>query len=183
VRDLIEALPAANKDTRKRGRAFKELLRLAKARPQELLPHWPRIAKLLRGGNAFSRYPAVFLVAALAPADGGRRFEKTFSDFFALLDDENISVAAHTAELAGGIAAALPRLEPRITRRLLAVDSTHFPRDRKDLLKAYAIRAFAEYFRQTKSKTAIREFVQGQLESTSPKARKAAKDFLAEWGA
>jgi hypothetical protein len=178
---LLEALSAANKDVQKRERAFKELMRLAEDHPDDLLPHWTQIAGLLKGGNAFSRYPAVFLVAALVRADAGRRFEKTLPDFVALLDDENISVAAHVAALSGKIVRAVPRLENRITRRLLEVESTHFNKSRKDLLKAYVVEAFGEYFAHTKSKKAILTFVRDQLASGSPKARKAAKVFLQKW--
>jgi len=178
---LLEALSPANKDTQKRERAFKELMRLAADDPEALLPRWRQIAGLLKGGNAFSRYPAVFLIAALVPADTGERFERTFADFFALLDDENISVAAHVAGLSGKIVRAVPRLENRITRRLLQVESTHFTKSRKDLLKAYVIEAFGEYFPQTKSKKPVLAFVEDQLASSSPKARKAAKVFLEKW--
>jgi len=154
---------------------------MAEDHPDDLLPHWRQIAGLLKGGNAFSRYPAVFLIAALVPADKGRRFERTFPDFIALLDDENISVAAHVAALSGKIVRAVPRLENRVTRRLLKVESTHFHKSRKDLLRAYVVEAFSEYFPRTKSKKAIVAFVKNQLASGSPKARRAAKNFLAKW--
>ena len=180
---LLEALSASNKDTQKRERAFKELMQSAEDDPEALLPRWRQIAGLLKGGNAFSRYPAVFLITALAPADSGKRFERTFADFFALLDDENISVAAHVARLSGRIVRAVPRFEPRVTRRLLRAESTHFTKSRKELLKAYVIEAFGEYFPQTKSKKAVLTFVRDQLASSSPKARKATKVFLEKWSA
>ena len=47
-----------------------------------------------------------------------------------------------------------------------------------DLVKAYAIQAFGLYYSLSPRKKEIVAFVKDQADSTSPKARKAAKDFL-----
>jgi hypothetical protein len=175
---LLQALSPENKKTAVRERAFKALMALAHDQPGLLLRHWEGLTKMLVHGGAFTKYPAIHLIAALVPADRQRRFDKSFGVFFNLLDDDAISVAAHTARLAGPIVKERPDLEPRITRRLLALDGAHFDPSRRDLVKSYALEAFDSYFACSRSRAAIVAFAQGMLRSPSPRAVKAAKAFL-----
>ena len=50
-----------------------------------------------------------------------------------------------------------------------------------DLIKAYVIEAFDEYFELSVNKNLIISFVKVQFESKSPKTRKVAKRFLEKW--
>ncbi len=166
-----------------RSASFKKLLRLAGTSPATLFPHWNDLTRLLDSKKAFSRFPAVHIIAALVPADRQSRFEKIFDRYFALLDDEAISVAAHVARLAGGIAKAKPALRAKITKRLLAIDQTHFDAGRRDLVKSYALQAFDEYLQGIPNRKAILAFAASLSLSKSPKARTAARAFLATWSA
>lgn len=178
LRHLLDALRPENTDLKARERAFKALLPLAQAKADALLPHWNALAALLKSDKAFSKYPAIHLVAALVPFDRQGRFDRSFSTYFALLDDEAVSVAAHVARLAGSIAQARPDLQPRITRQLLALDQSHFSADRRDLVKSYALEALEATFALSKQQTAMVAFAQSMLKSKSPRASKAAKEFL-----
>jgi len=71
-------------------------------------------------------------------------------------------------------------LQTKITNKLLNIDKTHRGKQ-TDLLKAYAIEAFNEYFEEASDKKKILDFVKAQLESKSPKTRKVAKEFLKRW--
>lgn len=64
----------------------------------------------------------------------------------------------------------------------MSVDETHHRPDRKELIKSYAIEGFDEYFEEAEEKERITEFVRLQLNSESPRTRKAAKRFLKKWG-
>jgi len=175
---LLDALLPENKKQAERERAFKVLLALAERRPEVLLPRWDELTRMLRGGGAFTKYPAIHLIAALLPADREHRFDRTLAAFFHLLDDEAVSVAAHTARLAGRVVAARPDLEPRVTRRLLALDRTHFDPGRRDLVKSYALEAMGTYLESTRAHRAMRRFAEGMLTSSSPRAVRAARVFL-----
>lgn len=175
---LLEALLPENKKQAERERAFKALRALAARRPDLLLPRWDELTCMLRRGGAFTKYPAIYLIAALLPADRQRRFDRSFAAYFKLLDDEAVSVAAHTARLAARVVAARPDLEPRVTRRLLALDRTHFDPDRRDLVKSYALEAMGAYLESTRSRRAIRRFAEGMLASSSPRAVRTARVFL-----
>ena len=147
-----------------------------------LLPRWDALAGMLQRGGAFTKYPAIHLIAALLPADRQHRFDRSFAAFFQKLDDEAVSVAAHTARLAAHVVAARPDLEPRVTRHLLALDRTHFEPGRRDLVKSYALEAMGTYFEAARSRGAIRWFAEGMLASSSPRAVRAARAFFKEHG-
>jgi hypothetical protein len=183
LQQLLDSLSPKNTDLKARERAFKALLPLAQAEPNALLPHWTALAALLKSDKAFSKYPAIHVIAALVPADRQRRFDRSFNTYFGLLDDEAVSVAAHVARLAGAIAQARPDLEPRITRRLLALDQSHFGPDRRDLVKSYALEAFTANFARSKQQAAMVAFARSMLKSKSPRAVKAAKAFLKAYAA
>ncbi len=175
---LLAAIAPENKDEKVRNHAFRSLMLLAQQHPEALLTRWDDLARLLKGGNSHSKYPAIHILAELAIVETGGRFQKAFNAYYRLLDDESIAVAAHVAGLSGRIAKAMPPLEPRITEKLLSIDGTHFDQSRKDLIKGYAIESFAEYFDQAKDKKQILDFVQQQKEAVSPRTRKAARSFL-----
>ena len=175
---LLDSLSPENTDLRARERAFKALLSLAQAEPDALLRHWGALTALLKSEKAFSKYPAIHLIATLVPADRLRRFDHSFNPYFGLLDDEAVSVAAHVARLAGAIAQARPDLEPRITRRLLALDQSHFSADRRDLVKSYALESFTATFARSEHQAAMISFAQSMLTSKSPRAVRAARAFL-----
>ena len=175
---LVLSLRPENTNLREREAAFKALLPLAQAHPELLLPHWNHLARLLQSGKAFAKYPAVHLLAALVPADRARRFDRSFNAFFSLLQDDAISVAAHVARLAGPIAHARPDLEPRITRRLLSLDKSHFEPGRRDLVKSYAFEAFGTYFDRSTRRASILSFARAMSTSKSPRAARAARAFL-----
>jgi hypothetical protein len=79
---------------------------------------------------------------------------------------------------AGRIADAKPNLQLSITKRLLSIDDTKHTEGHKELMKSYAIDSMAQYFDQSKDKTAIIEFVKSQVTSKSPRTRKSAKAFI-----
>jgi len=94
-----------------------------------------------------------------------------------------VITASYIAGNSGKIARTKPGLQSRITRRLLSIDETHHPPERRDLIKGFAVEAFEQYFEESDHKAEILEFVTAQLESKSPKTRKLAKAFLKKWSA
>jgi hypothetical protein len=161
-----------------RYNCFRALLALADDRPERLYPSWDYLLGLLGSKNSYHRSIAVNLLARLARADVEGRFEPIFDRFFALLDDDSLVTARYLAQNAGRIACAKPHLRTAITARLLDIDRTHHPAGRKDLIKADIVHSFAGYFAASPDQASIRAFVQGQLHSSSPKTRAAAKEFL-----
>ena len=162
-----------------RQNSFQTLNFLSEKYPESVYGRWDFFANLIRKGNSFHKYMAIWIIANLTKADPKNKFEKLFDDYYGLLGDKSVIPAAHVAAKSGKIALAKPALQAEITSRLLDIDNT--VQKHKDLVKASAIKAFDAYFKQSKDQAKIIEFVKAQLNCESPKTRKMAKEFLEKW--
>jgi hypothetical protein len=180
LREILSGI--VSKHDAYRYNCLKVLLQISETQPLVLYPEWDYFVELLQSDNSFSQYPAVHIIATLVEADEDDRFDAIFDTFYSLLDDESVMIAGHVAGVSGKIAKAKPKLQTRVTKRLLDIDATHFEPGRKDLIKSYAIESFDAYFEEAENKEEIVEFVRRQLDCTSPKTRKSAKSFLRKWG-
>lgn len=162
-----------------RQTSFQTLNLLSERHPERIYCKWDFFAELIRRGNSFHKYIAIWIIANLAKTDPENKFETLFDDYYGLLGDKSVIPAAHVAAKSGKIALAKPELQAEITNRLLDLDNT--VQKHKDLVKASAIEAFDAYFEQSKDQTRIIEFVEAQLNCESPKTRKMAKEFLEKW--
>ena len=179
--ELVEGL--SGKQERVGYNCLRALLLVADERPELLYHHWHVFVELLASVNTYFKLRGANMIAAIIGADTESRFEQIFDQYYDLLDDKSVITASYIAGNSGQIARAKPGLQSRITRRLLSIDETHHPPERRDLLKGFAVEAFGQYFEESDHKTEILEFVTAQLESKSPKTRKLAKSFLKKWAA
>jgi hypothetical protein len=158
------------------------LLLLGEEHPELLYPRWDLFVDLLGSENTYFKLRGVNLIATCVAADTEHRFDDLFDEYYALLDGSGVIAASYVAQNSGKIARVKPDLQDRITDRLLAIDETHHPAERKDLIKGHALDAFAEYFETSERQAEILDFAKSQLDSKSPKTRKIAKEFLKTWG-
>ena len=165
-----------------RFNSFKVLLLLSEEHPKVLYPEWDFFADLLNTDNTYHKYIAIYILANLAVDDPKGRFEKIFNKYYGLLDDQSVIPPAHVAANSAKIAKAKPKLQTKITNRLLVIDKTRHKPERKALIKSYVIEAFGELFEGAKNKRKMLEFVKAQLNSKSPRTKKKAKEFLKKWG-
>ena len=181
--ELLQGIAPENKKTQLRYNCFRILEIVSARHPEVLVSHWNFLVDLLKSRYDPSRYSALHIIANMVTAgrDGG--FEAIFDLYFDLLEEDNLPLVAHLAGLAGKIALAKPRLQSRITEKLLSIDQTHFNNERNELIKGYAIESFDEYFEYAPDKEIIAAFVKDQIHSPSPKTRKKAADFLSKWSA
>ena len=159
-----------------RQNSFQVLNFLSEKHPDKIYDRWDFFANLIRKGNSFHKYMAIWIIANLTKANPENRFEKLFGDYYGLLGDQSVIPAGHVAAKSGIIALAKPELQGDITSRLLDIDNT--VQRHKDLVKAGAIESFDAYFEQSKDQERIIEFVKAQLNCESPKTRRIAKEFL-----
>lgn len=164
-----------------RYNCFKVLMLISQEHGELLYPKWDYFVELLSSDHTYWKLSALQIIANLTKVDTENKFESIFERYYGLLDDKSMIPAAYVAANSGKIVKAKPELEPSITNKLLNIDETHHEAERKDLIKAGAIEAFSEYFEEAKDKDKITEFVKEQLNSTSPKTRKTAKNFLRIW--
>lgn len=161
-----------------RYNSFKVLLFISEEHPKVLYPNWEFFVNMINSDNSYWKLSAVRMIANLTKVDTKSMFEKIFNKYYNLLND-SVIVAGHLAANSGKIAKAKPKLQTKITNKLLNIDETN--QKHKDLVKAGAIEAFDEYFEEAENKKKILKFVNEQLNSKSPKARKKAKEFLKKW--
>jgi hypothetical protein len=160
-----------------RSNSFKVLMHLSEEQPKVLYPKWDYLANLLDSDNHYQRYISINILANLAAVDTKNKFDKIFDKYFSNIDGDRTMVAGQAALNSGKIAKTKPNLQTKITNRLLNIEKTHKGKQ-IELIKAYTIEAFNEYFEESSDKNKILDFVKTQLESESPKTRKLAKEFL-----
>lgn len=158
-----------------RANSFHTLLLVCEKNPEKLYPKWDFFGDLLDSDNTYHKYIGIYLLANLLPRDKERRFDAIFDKFYSLLND-SVVVAGHVTTLSAKIVKSRPDMEPKVTGKLLDIDKT--TQKHKDLIKAGAIDSFAEYFDLIEDKKRVIRFVHDQLECTSPKTRKKAREFL-----
>lgn len=158
-----------------RYNSFKVLMRLSEEHPELLYPEWDFFVAMLDSPNSYWRLSAVRLLANLTRADKENKFEKIFERFYDLLND-SVIVAIYLVGDSGKIARFKPKLQTKITNKLLSIDKTQ--QKHKDLIKGSALLAFSQYFEQIKSKKKIIDFAKSLLKGESPKTRKIAQEFL-----
>ena len=91
--ELLDGISPESKKHIIRTNSFNALLILAEQHPEVLFPRWDYLVELLQSDNGFSQYPAIHLIAALAPSDDAGRFEAIFDTFYSLLNDKSVMVA------------------------------------------------------------------------------------------
>jgi hypothetical protein len=169
-----------SKDETVRYNCYKVLAEIAESQPRVLDPAWDTFVALLDSRNAFHRATGVNLIAILAGADPAGRFERIFDRYFDLLSDDKVMVARYLARSAGRIARAKPHLQARIVDRLLGINQIQHKH--KELIKADVIASFGEFFEESADQERMRAFVERQVDSSSPKTWKAARQFLDKYG-
>ena len=177
--ELLEGI--LSKKDEVRFNSHQVLLNISENNPEVLYAHWDYLAGLLTSDNHFPRYIAINLLANLVKIDKENKFEADFDKYFDNIAGEKTMVAGQAAMNAGKIAKAKPNLQAKITDILLNIDQVHQGKQ-TELMKAHAITAFNDYFEEAMNKEKIIDFVNKQLQSESPKARTAAKEFLKKWG-
>jgi hypothetical protein len=166
------------KDEKIRYNSHKVLLLVSELDPEVLYPQWDFFVNLLKSNNNFHKVIGIQILANLSKVDVDNKFEMIFNLYCALLDAKSVMTASHLAMNLGKIAKVKASLREKVTEILLNIDKTSHERGRKDLIKASVIKSFIEYLDLIKDKDEIIKFVKDQLNSSSPKTKKMAEDFL-----
>ena len=163
-----------------RFNSYETLRVISETNPEKLYPKWHELEDLLVNQNNYLKFIGINLLGNLVAVDTEGLFENCFEKYFGILK-ENVTIApAYVVRNSRKIVKAKPQLEPRITAILLRLDEIH-PGKQIAMIKAEAIETFDHYFDLSSNKEGIMKFINDQLESPSPKARKLAKGFLGKW--
>jgi hypothetical protein len=165
-----------------RYKCGKVLMILSKENPKVIYPKWDEFVKLLKNDNTFMKSIGITIIANLTRVDNKNRFDKIFDRFYGLLDDDSMITASNIAGLSGMIAQAKPKLQTKITNRLMNIDKTHHSLECRNIIKGKVILSFDEYFEETRNKKKIIEYVKGELENSRPATKRKAEKFIKKWG-
>ncbi|UCD00579.1 MAG: hypothetical protein JSV23_06725 [Promethearchaeota archaeon] len=154
---------------------------LSEKNPEIIYSKWNFFVKLLKSKNAYHKSIAISTISNLTQIDRKKKFEEIFEQLFKLIDDKSVLVSRKLAIYAGRIAKAKPELITKITNVLLSINETQHNTSRKDLIKGDIVVSLSEYFEEIKEKKKILQFVQAQLNSSSPSTVKKAREFLSKW--
>lgn len=166
-----------SKDNTIRSNSFQALLAISRDNPDFLYPQWGYFQEMLRSPNSYHQYIASYILANLTKVDGEDRFLDIFHDYFHILAGDKVMTASHVAINSPTIIKNKPELESRIVDTLLNIENIQHGKQ-KELLKAYVIEALRKIYPDAQDKEKIKEFVESQLESSSPKTRDLASCFL-----
>jgi hypothetical protein len=133
------------------------------------------LTPLLESANAFHRAVGIRLLARLAQAP---QFNATLEQYLGLLDDPKVMVTRYLVQAAPELVQRRPDLTGRVTDHLLTIDKTQHNPDRRDLIKADIIDYLESVWDTSEERQRFLDFARPVLECSSPKARKAARQFL-----
>ena len=174
---LMDGLVA--KDDVERSNSFNALLAAIRLAPDDWCRNWVFFANLLRSQNAFHRGIGVKTIVALASADKEHHLDSCLDELLRLIDDPKIMVARYVVQSVPELVEARPDLKARLTDWLMQIGKAHQPESRKELLRADAVDALDRILHHHGERQAAAPFVELALASSSPKAKKAARVFLA----
>ena len=178
LKEISEGILSKKDEIRENN--FKILLEISKKYPDVLYSKWDFLVDLLTSDNHFHRYMSINLIANIASIKNADKFMDIFDKYFSNIESNRTMVAGQATLNSGKIAKKIPSIRLKITNILLNIDKIHKGKQ-IELLKAYAIESFNEYFEKVENKNEILNFVKEQLDSTSPKTRKVAKEFIKKW--
>lgn len=174
---LVEGSFAKNETYR--YNCVRVLYRAITREPRLFYTYWDQFEKMIDSPNGFHRSIAAQAIAHLSSVDTDCKLDRIFHHYLNLLDDSKVMVTHYFLETISFVYYSRPDLQGMIITSLLNIDKTQHLPSRKDLLKADIIYTFDGLFDtlSPRSKKEVLTFVEKQLDSSSPKTRKAAKEF------
>ncbi len=166
-----------SKDNTVRNSAFNVLMILSEDKGEFLYPQWNYFQEMLKSPNNYHKYIAIYVLASLTRVDSENRFEKIFDDYYKIIEGDKTMTASHVVLNSSKIATNKPELKSEIIEKLMNTDKLHKGRQ-KELIKAYAIEALSKINPEADDKKRIENFVNSQLDSSSPKTRNAAQCYI-----
>lgn len=179
IRDLLVEGSFAKPET-VRYNCVRVLYRAMEQRPELFYQYWDHFEPMLDSRNSFHRSIAAQAIALLSPADKDCRLDGVFRNYLRLLDDPKVMVTHYFLVTLGWVYRARADFRQEVLKCVLNIDATHHRPGQRDMLKADILAMFEQVIDllPAQDKERVLAFAEAQLESSSPKARKAAKEFM-----
>ncbi len=158
---------------------FKTVMVISQDYPDLLYPKWDFFTDMLRSKDPKLEFQAIHILANLAGIDRENKFEETFTDFYDKLNGQDFILASHVAYVSHKIIKAKPRETDKIANLLLNTKNVSCKHG--EIVQANALISLSECFLQISDKSAVVSFAKQLRKTKSPKAKKAALEFLKKW--
>ena len=159
---------------------------LSEENPELLYPHFDFFVGLLDSKYRILTWNAFGVIANLTRVDADNKFDAVFEKYYSFLANDYMVTVANVVGNSGKIANAKPDLIPKITSKLLTVQSLsltpHLTEECKRVIAQQAISSFDLFFDKINQKEQVLLFVKSHLESPPKKLKTAAEKFVAKWG-
>lgn len=180
LRDFL-AEHAFDKNETLRYNCIRVLWRAVDRQPRLFYQYWDRFAAMILSPNGFHRSAAAQLIASLTAADEDCKFDRLFSSYMRLLNDPKVMVTHYFVETLDHVCRARPELQARILTALTQIDRGSHTQQHKDMIKSDILAVFGRLYGSMSAASQAKALAMAEstLACSSPKARKAAKEFLA----
>ena len=162
--------------------AAKALRAAGERAPHLLYRHFDALLEMLDSPNAVLRWNATQTIANLAGVDHQERIERMLDRFMHPIYEDEMIGAATAIQAGARIAAAKPHLADRIAQHILCVEHAVYKTPEcRNVAIGHAILAFDQFFRETRKRNEVSDFVRRQLNNSRPGTKKKAETFLKKW--
>lgn len=141
-------------------------------------------AEMIDSPNNFIKWGGIMLVANLAAADDGGRFDAIYDRYFSLVESEAMITSANAAGNAWKIVRKHPRYDKDVTGRLLHVrDQVYIHKGEpspecRNIVIGDVIECFGKYFDISSEKEKMLAFAAKETENPRKSTAKKAREFL-----
>lgn len=162
--------------------SYNILSKASELKPELFYRYWDDFASLLNHENSYHRDFGLTLIANLTHVDTENKFASVSEDYFKHINDAKFMTARHCIQNTAKILANKSELKEDILNILLNIDELcNFSEKRKALIKSDVIDVFDKSYGEMNNKEMINKFVKVELNSTSPKTKKRAREFILKY--
>lgn len=179
MKTIVNFNDLLSEDSKVKYKCAKNLLAIAKNRPDELYPHVEYFIKLLDSENKILKWTAIDIIGALSNVDKDKKTDKLTVKLIRLLNTGNMITANHAIAALANVASAKPEYQRKITNELLKVEHYTYDTDEcRNIAVGKVIMAIGSYFNQLKNKKAVIGFVERQTRNKRNATKKKSEQFL-----
>lgn len=177
-KEVVENL-LKNKDIMVYYHCYYVVSKASELRADLFYEYWNDFAALLDHKNSYHRDIGLTIIANLVRVDNNNYLDDIFDDYLRHFDDVKFMTAQCFLKNLAKIAKIRVDLREKMVKTLMEVDKiTSYPVKQRELLKYDILQIFDMIYNENNFKEEIEFFVQGSLNSKSPKTKKRAKELM-----
>jgi hypothetical protein len=182
ARDEMVKQMATNPDIMVYYHCYYVVSKASKQKPELFYGYWEVIANLLGHENSYHRNFALDIIGNLTGVDGDNRFSDIEENYFGLINDVKFTTGHCCVQNLVKIYRHKGGLRDRIVGLLLDIDNQcAYTEKQMALLKYDVLEIFDEIYEDRQEVDRIDEFIRMQVDSTSPKTGKKARELAKKY--